>query len=416
MARLDVLCLLFTTAIADSTLRPMIVVPGLSASNLTYSLKDAKTSHFICLSSLEDQQLWPTPLWAWLGQDLFDCWANSIRTVYNASTGSFGNRPGETVKPFPPSNNGDYPPPDNEPPMDVKFNVTRMPFDWRLPLSGLTQFYIDMKALIEELYALHHNQPVVLVSISWSPQACLGFLHRMTQDWKDKHIDWFIAQSPLWSGTPLSLMAYVSGVPQQPALPTPPKYDRFLATSVHVTMAIFPRPGHTQTLYNESEVLVTTPDFNYTAFNISNLLAHMGMRDQIEAWEAIQNDTDLLDFAHPGVDTFVTYGTGLNTPGSFGYDTDFVANPNVVPPTPATILLDPDTGDGYVPFRSAVRGWYKWKDSMAKEGKRLLYKGYPGQLHAACINGCHNDVWQVLVKGTAPDNAWDNLHQLGTNT
>eukprot|EP00730_Choanoeca_flexa_P004922 TRINITY_DN11842_c0_g1_i2.p1 TRINITY_DN11842_c0_g1~~TRINITY_DN11842_c0_g1_i2.p1 ORF type:complete len:124 (+),score=20.80 TRINITY_DN11842_c0_g1_i2:184-555(+) len=107
--------------------------------------------------------------------------------------------------------------------MDVKFNVTRMPFDWRLPLSGLTQFYIDMKALIEELYALHHNQPVVLVSISWSPQACLGFLHRMTQDWKDKHIDWFIAQSPLWSGTPLSLMAYVSGVPQQPALPTPPK-------------------------------------------------------------------------------------------------------------------------------------------------------------------------------------------------
>eukprot|EP00730_Choanoeca_flexa_P004921 TRINITY_DN11842_c0_g1_i17.p1 TRINITY_DN11842_c0_g1~~TRINITY_DN11842_c0_g1_i17.p1 ORF type:complete len:146 (+),score=17.96 TRINITY_DN11842_c0_g1_i17:332-769(+) len=104
---------------------------------------------------VRDQQLWPTPLWAWLGQDLFDCWANSIRTVYNASTGSFGNRPGETVKPFPPSNNGDYPPPDNEPPMDVKFNVTRMPFDWRLPLSGLTQFYIDMKALCLRNWLIH---------------------------------------------------------------------------------------------------------------------------------------------------------------------------------------------------------------------------------------------------------------------
>jgi hypothetical protein len=34
-------------------------------------------------------------------------------------------------------------------------------------------------------------------------QIALSFLHRMTPSWRSKHVAWFIAESPAWSGTPL---------------------------------------------------------------------------------------------------------------------------------------------------------------------------------------------------------------------
>ena len=38
------------------------------------------------------------------------------------------------------------------------------------------------------------------MSASFGPQFALGFLHRMTQAWKDQYISWFIAASPVFSG------------------------------------------------------------------------------------------------------------------------------------------------------------------------------------------------------------------------
>ena len=34
----------------------------------------------------------------------------------------------------------------------------------------------------------------------------------MDQAWKDKHIRWFVAQSPLWGGVVANLPAIISGV------------------------------------------------------------------------------------------------------------------------------------------------------------------------------------------------------------
>ena len=49
--------------------------------------------------------------------------------------------------------------------------------------------------------------PLPFISSSpYFPQVTLSFLHAMTPEWRDKHIHWFIAESPLWSGSP----SYVS--------------------------------------------------------------------------------------------------------------------------------------------------------------------------------------------------------------
>ena len=53
----------------------------------------------------------------------------------------------------------------------------------------------------------------------------------------------------------------------------------------------------------------------------------------------------------------------------FVYDKEFVPDSVVVPPSPSKIEYAAETGDGYVPVRSGVRGWYAWKDTMAKVGQ-----------------------------------------------
>ena len=44
------------------------------------------------------------------------------------------------------------------------------------------------------------------------PQYTLSFLHRMSQVWKEEHLAAFVASSPVWSGAPAAMAAYLSGI------------------------------------------------------------------------------------------------------------------------------------------------------------------------------------------------------------
>jgi hypothetical protein len=70
------------------------------------------------------------------------------------------------------------------------------PYDWRLPVSQQkTGFIAKTKALVEKLYTANGAAKVVLMGVSFGPQNALGFLHAMTQQWKDQYISWFVALS-----------------------------------------------------------------------------------------------------------------------------------------------------------------------------------------------------------------------------
>ena len=56
----------------------------------------------------------------------------------------------------------------------------------------------------------------------------------------------------------------------------------------------------------------------------------------------------------------------------FEYAQDFVANSSVVPDLPVITLNATETGDGYVPRRSALRGWQDWNQPMAQAGTRCI--------------------------------------------
>ena len=68
-----------------------------------------------------------------------------------------------------------------------------------------------MQSLIENATRLNGGQKVALWAFSGGPQWTLAFLHRMSQQWKEAHISWFVATSPVWGGVPEALSSYIAG-------------------------------------------------------------------------------------------------------------------------------------------------------------------------------------------------------------
>lgn len=285
-------------------------------------------------------------------------------------------------------------------------------FDWRMPSIGLAKFYSRMQQLVEQMYNQNGNLAVDIIAISYGPQIALGFLHRMTQEWKNKYVRWFVAESPLWSGAALPPSVFAGGY--APAPNSPPYVVDFLrniVTSTHGPMWIFPRPGNNNTsLWSDNEVIVRTPHKVYVASNMSLMLQDLGFELRAQSLPYLQAEPDLHDFAAPGVNTFITYGTQLPTPGSFVFDVDFTRNKSNIPPLPK-VTNDPATGDTLVPYRSSRRALYTWPNIMKQQGLNFYSKEYPGQPHGGCCVAnskitipCFNDVANLLLHGQVPAN------------
>lgn len=534
---------LLPTVVSEDGNPPLIVIPGLTSSAITYKLTDSKPPGwaFWCNRTTEDfTYLWPFPsdlqltdfpCWLSTAQSVFDSEAQTIRPLRDGvetdivDFGSFDGIPGfdqlESLFENFGWKNGE--------------TLFAAPFDWRLPsISQEDRLFSSLKALVEKVYKDNGNRKVVLWAFSFGPQFTLSFLHRQTQEWKDKYIFWFIATSPVWSGAPAALISYTSGDLNigPPAPPAPPECDAFdvyaatcytgaspadefkvadlgeccekialdksvlfnyfeanttcqpvatydstyscpdgilgypskadasnsnsVSDAFHLSMTAkkaaadllksallggmtekeraekaaenvgdvgltpaiireiaracpafmwtFPRMGTDPKItYTKDDVLFYTPSKNYTAFDIRQLIKDLGGdAAELDMHELLSNEPDLGSFASPGVDTFVTYGYGINTTLSQHFDGDFKANsaPNVV-------SFDVEDGDYLVSLRASLRG-HQWAHEQAELKKNLYYKGYEGQVHASCFpdpsssNECATDVLNLILRGIAP--------------
>eukprot|EP00730_Choanoeca_flexa_P000131 TRINITY_DN10059_c0_g1_i1.p2 TRINITY_DN10059_c0_g1~~TRINITY_DN10059_c0_g1_i1.p2 ORF type:complete len:416 (+),score=75.46 TRINITY_DN10059_c0_g1_i1:2623-3870(+) len=382
---------------APPTLPPIVVLPGLPGSNLTYTLDNAHGLSTNCPTNQGNMSLWPLPI-TWQNFTKIDCYLEALQTVFHPENGSFTSRQGETVVPtemvLPPNPNA---------------VIKAVSYDWRFPLNNLGAFFPRLQRVIEELYEGNRQRQVVLIGPSWGAEAGLAFLHRMTQEWKDKYIAWFIPQSPLFGGAPLAMLDLSSGL----SFPGVPHWLSLLYRSVaHVAavgMQVLPRAGFSNVTWNASQVIIQTPSKNYTAFDAAQLLTDLGFGDQVQALKAVENGPDLAQFKHPGVDTFVTYGYNVPTPDFFQYAEPFDGHNSTVPKPPIATRNSQETGDGYVPVRSGVRGWYAWHDAMAQDQHRLIYKGYLGQFHANCTDTCSDDWIKLILEDIVPSGAWTNF-------
>lgn len=383
---------------------PLILIPGLTSSIIYYKLDNASTPSWAPSSCERDTdgflQLYPIDTLPSL------CWLANLDSAFDAKTNTFKPlREGETTRVGPVGSFEGIP-------VFVKFQylfqaigwetgktLFGIPYDWRLPSVSQGKFFTNLKHLIEQVYLDNSQQKVTLWAFSFGPTFTLAFMHRMSPAWKDKYINWFVASSPAWGGTPSALLSYVNGA--IPVKPTPPIFTREVSRVTPSFMWTFPRQGTDPTVsYTQRDLLMVTPGKNYTAFDMDELLKDIGMESQIPQRQYLAEEIDLAAYAAPGVNTIVTYGFDIPTAQTAHYDQDFQGSDSQF----KVAQYDYESGDGLVPLRSSVRGSL-WQAEFDAQNKTLLSRGYRKQQHATCLpilpstDECANDVIRVLLAG-----------------
>ena len=423
-------------------LPPLVMVPGLTNSNINMKLDNARAAGLLgCNTSTHGEYvpLWPVPQSSMQDPKELLCYAYYLGYKFDNKTQTFSPPPGIELA------LEDFGGVDGLPALagavesyqlagwTLGKDLAGAPYDWRLPVSQQkTSFIKDTKALVERLYTQNSNRKVVIMGVSFGPQNALGFLHAMTQQWKDTYVDWFIALSPVWSGSVLMLQSYISG----PAFGHHgggggggggnSMSELYLALFHSTPFGgwTFPRAsgagsdGHTDTNYTwgEGDTLLSTPAMNYSAHDYQRLFKDLGYTTpQKEVLNFCLKDDDLFGFKSPGVNTFVAYGYGVPTAANATYDEDF--HRFKVPPQPNSTVSC--SGDSLVPLRSSKRG-YVWADEMRGLNKTLVIRGYEGQRHAECLttqpsdpNPCFMDWFAWITNHTGPPSDAEDLVQEG---
>lgn len=273
------------------------------------------------------------------------------------------------------------------------------PFDWRLPGFNQTAvLYPALQGLVEKVSAMNNGSKVVLMALSYGPQIVLSFLHRMTVAWKSQYIKWFVANSPVWSGAPVNMFLMIEGLNLTQTSPL--WLGRDIILDIGGTLWLLPRNGTNATVtWLNDEVIISTPTRRYGAADMPRLLRDQGRSELAKAVEYVYADADLAQFAHPGVNTLVTYGYNLSTTATADFAEDFSPDQgdHFVPTVSS---FNTTSGDGVVPLRSSLRSTV-WGAEMAAAGYRLIHQSYINQYHATCTistmdMSCRDNVLAII--------------------
>jgi len=283
-------------------------------------------------------------------------------------------------------------------------NLWGAPFDWRLPSQGHQRLYTDLKALVEKAYNVSQKK-VAILAPSYGPQVILGFLQQMPQDWKDRYISWFVAASPVWSGSSTALYGLISGlslVPNSTDLIT--RIFRDLELQIPSMMWLSPVPGEDEFTYGENLSLMLTPNQTYSAYDLAKMLNIVGYSELVPVAQYLQTSGSLYKFEPPMVNTWVSYGYNVVTPETFTFATPLSAQS--MPHMKNFTLM---SGDDIVTLRSSLRGTL-WTEAHQKANKQLIHSGFDAMLHAACLlpgvdlnhSTCFREMMDLLLNGTLP--------------
>lgn len=383
---------------------PVVITSGLTASVLRASWRGLS----LCKDQVVPITVWPLNL-----TDDVLCHLEALQVVFDETTGIFTNKPGVnvTIVDFGGFDGLTYGPIYKNAMEQLGYraglNLFGAPFDWRLPGQAYGSLYRNLTNVIELAYNKSNGKKVALIAPSFGPQVTLGFLNNKTTAWKDKHIEWFIADSPVWSGSPTALFALTSGFPLLGNKTGIGSWlVRELAQALPSLYWLVPEPGHDEFTYSEKDILVTTPSKNYSAFDVAQLLDDIGAKMKVGEFDFIKGGGSLYKFAPPNVNTYVVYGYGLPTAARFAYDQDF--GPLKLPSlTPRTLT---SSGDGIVAVRASRRGEL-WTARQKAAGKALIHAAYPNLDHAACVfnymtadgdRSCYNSITSLLINRTMP--------------
>ncbi|XP_072169440.1 lysosomal phospholipase A and acyltransferase-like [Diadema setosum] len=240
-------------------------------------------------------------------------------------------------------------------------NIKAAPYDFRkAPNEGATYFW-KLQQLIEETYEVNGKQPVVLISHSLGCLYTLYFLNQQPESWKNRYIQAWVPISGPYAGTTKVMRVLTSG----------DNFNEYVIPSLTARLAQRTYPSTYLLLPNvdywtPEEVIISTPDANYTTRNYTRLLKDLDYPTGLY----LLNDTKGLvqDIKAPHVPVFPVYGTQVETEDSYTY-TDF---PNSQP------KITMGLGDGTVNLRS-LRAYRKWRREQPQPVREHEVEGAIGE-------------------------------------
>ena len=202
-------------------------------------------------------------------------------------------------------------------------NLRSAPYDFRKAPNELDDYFVQLKTLIEET-SFRQKSRVILMTFCYGGTVSLYFLHRQSQEWKDKYIHNFVSIGAPYGGSMKPISGYTDGTEDLDRFPV--LYRKRMIKSI-ATIPTLASMLPNKFSWTQNETLVDGVKGRFTTANMGKLFDLLGFPDI----KLMFNDTkDLLgNLEHPGVNITCLYSTGLNTKSAAHFDReeDFPLNP-----------------------------------------------------------------------------------------
>lgn len=387
-------------------LSPVILVPGLLGSRLQARTKKITKVNIFCSKQSDWQDMWLS-----IRQLLpvaVDCWLDNVRLEYNPETGWTKQPKGIQVRvpEFGSVESVRY--------LDVKQpkltgyfssiidqyeqlgyiadqNLLAAPYDFRLAPQELTEYFVNLKKLIEHAQdSSANNKKVTLLCHSMGCTHLLVFLRLQSTAWRQSRIRKMIALSSPWGGAIKALKALVVGDRLDLPLISESKIRKLARTFPSMAYLlpqaeVFSRPNKNHP-EKGGPILVDTPEKKYYVDDIDQLFEDLNMSLQLEWFRA---STALIKPLEPLVDLHVDCIHSLNTPTT---ETLIFRNQSAFPDGEYEHVKG--EGDGTVNFESLMvcQDWASQLPNKVKH-KIIMNTNHNGVLtNKIVLNHIMNDV------------------------
>uniref|UniRef100_A0A1B0D3I7 Uncharacterized protein n=1 Tax=Phlebotomus papatasi TaxID=29031 RepID=A0A1B0D3I7_PHLPP len=362
---------------------PIVFVPGDGGSQVDATLDKPEVVHYICQKHTKDF------FNIWLNLELLvplviDCWIDNVKLYYDNVTRTTRNSPGvvtripgwgdsETVEWLDPSHAsaGAYFKDIGNAFASVGYvrnvSIRGAPFDFRKAPNENTQWFVDLKALIEETYTINDNQAITIIAHSMGGPMSLVFLQQQTRAWKDKYIARLVTLAGAWAGSAKAVKVFAIG-DDLGSFALSGKTMRAEQITSPSLAWLMPSP----LFWKPDEILVQTQTRAYT---FSQLEEFFNDLQYPTGWDMMQDTKKyVMNFSPPDVEVHAIYGTNISTVEKLYY-----RKSKGLDGTPELINGD---GDGTVNLRS-LQACTQWRDLQKP---KIYTMELPGVDHMAILS------------------------------
>ncbi|XP_072013227.1 lysosomal phospholipase A and acyltransferase-like [Amphiura filiformis] len=361
---------------------PVILVPGDGGNQLWATLNKSSTVHYLCTKKSDLYNLWLNL--EELFPYLIECFVDNIIMQYDNKTRTIHDAPGVNVylKDFGNTSTVEWLDPSQvtlakyfvglvnalvKVGYERGVSVRGAPFDFRRAPHDDGGWGVALKHLIEDTYKINGNRKVVLISHSLGGPFTLYFLNKMTPDWKNKFLESFVPIAAPFAGATKIKRMFSSG----------DNFDEYVINAITVRPAQRTYPSSAFLLpsskyWDDDEVLMYTPKFNYTVNDYKKFFMDLGCPS---CWDLTVDTKDLIhDLRAPGLPVYGIHGRDVDTEEQYTFDASHKF-PDAQP------VIKFGQGDGTVNMRS-LKSYLKWR----KEQKAPVTEyEIPGGEHLAIL-------------------------------